>query len=381
MNKSLIWGALPWEPDGGAVVAYYQLQMMHYLEPNHEFHGIPKVPDYLDLEALPFMEFATVDYRLSEELIYGHISRYLTENEIPLLILWHIPPKFFPIVEHVNTKVLNWQTVHWKTDTFLKNKHNSDIDFWVAPTKWAKDQLASIGGVKRSQIRYIPHAVNTEKFYPHDTAFRESLNLGKDQKVILFVGRCSLAKGLHQLIPVMRPIIRDYDAHFIIKAGMFEEITKSKEIGFIIDKMAYRSPNIHWIPQWKEPAFVEELMASADILVQPSGHEGFDVPLTEAMACKKAIAVTNIPNHWEILGERNRFCGVFMEPTENTFTINEGIQMIKVPSAHTIEETLRFMLDNPDECEAMAENGFRRVKQHYNLANISDKWLDLLNEL
>lgn len=383
LKKSLWWGALPWEPDGGAVVAYYQFQLMNYLEPNHEFHGIPKIPDYLDPKALPFMEFGHVNwFKQSPEEIYRYICQYMKDNAISILTLWHIPPKFFPIVNEIHKigmKVLNWQTVHWRTDTFLKSKCLQDIDFWVAPTKWAKQQMISVGGIKRDKIKYLPHAVNLEKFYPHNTAFRESLNLGKDQKVILVVGRCSLAKGLHQVIPVMRPIIRDYDAVFIIKAGAFQEIAKSKEIAFIIDKMAKRSPNIYWIDSWKESAFIEELMASCDILLQPSGHEGFDVPLTEAMACKKAIAVTNIPNHWEILGERNRLCGVFMEPTENTLTVNEGTQMIKVPSSRLIEETLRFMLDNPDECEAMAENGLKRVRKRYNLAKVSSDWLDLLD--
>jgi len=383
LKKSLWWGAMPWEPDGGAVVAYYQLQLMNYLEPTHKFHGIPKIPDYLDPFALPFMEFGSLNwFKQSPEEIYSYICQYMKKHAINLLTLWHIPPKFFPIVDEVHKiggKVLNWQTVHWKTDTFLKSKYLNDIDFWVAPTKWAKEQMISVGGIKRDKIKYLPHAVNLEKFYPHNTTFRESLNLGKDQKVILFVGRCSLAKALHQVIPVMRPIIRDYDAIFIIKAGAFQEITKSKEIAYIINKMAKRSPNIYWIEGWKEPSFIEELMASCDILLQPSSHEGFDVPLIEAMACRKAMAVSNIANHWEILGERNRHCGVFMEPTEDTLTVNEGSQMIKVPSSQMIEGTLRFMLDNPDECEAMAETGLKRVRKKYNLAKVANDWLDLMD--
>jgi len=384
LKKSLVWGALPWEPDGGAVVAYYQYRMMNYLEPSHEFHGIPKIPQYLEPKALPFMEFGKVDwFKQSDKEIYRYICQYMKNNAISILILWHIPPKFFPIVNRIHKlggKVLNWQTVHWETDTFLKSPHLKDIDFWVAPTKWAKEQLHKVGGVKWNQIKYLPHAVNLEKYYPHDTAFRESLNLGKDQKVILVVGRCSLAKGLHQVIPVMRPIIRDYNTVFIIKAGAYKEITKSKEIAYIIGKMSDRSPNIYWIDSWKEPEFMEELMASCDILLQPSGHEGFDVPLIEAMACMKPIAVTYIPNHWEILGERNRHCGVFMEPTQNTLMINEGSQMIKVPSSNVIEDTLRFMLDNPDECKAMGENGLKRARQNYNLAKISNEWLNLIDE-
>jgi len=122
-------------------------------------------------------------------------------------------------------------------------------------------------------------------------------------------------------------------------------------------------------------------MASGDILLQPSGHEGFDVPLIEAMATKLAIAVTNIPNHYEIMGRRNRYCGVFMQPSVVAEYVNDEKQPVKVPSSDMIEGTLRFLLENPDECEAMGEHGYARVRRNYNLAKVASKWLDYIDSL
>ena len=388
LKKSLVWGALPWERDGGAVVAYYLYRMMNYLEPNHEFYGIPKVPPLLSGEALPFMQFFVPQYNKglarANKHLFKQIPEFMLRNEIPLLTMWHIPWEFFPIVDAVKQiggKTLVHQTVHWDTDLLFKSKILSNVDAWVAPTRWAEERLRIIGRIKREKIKYLPHAVDVEKFYPHETEFRKQLNLEPNQKVILVVGRCSLAKGLHQIIPVMRPIIRDYNAVFIIKAGVFPRISKSEEIGYIINTLARNNPNIHWIQRWTKPSIMEDIMAGSDILLQPSGHEGFDVPLTEAMACKLGIAVSNIPNHWEVMGSRNRYCGLFMEPTVNAEIVNDDKQIIKVPSSDMIEGSLRFLLENPDECKAYGENGYARVHRHYNLAKVASEWLDYIDSL
>jgi len=363
--------------------------MMNYLEPNHQFYGIPKVPHFLDASALPFMEFMIPEYKegLARENkhLFKEIPRFMLENNIPLLTMWHIPWEFFPManfVRDIGGKTLVHQTVHWKTDMLFKSKLLNAVDAWVAPTKWGAEQLSVVGKIKRDKIEYIPHAVNVEKFYPHDTAFRRSLKLEPNQKVILVVGRCSLAKGIHQVIPVMRSIIRDYNAVFVIRAGIHENVAKSTEIGYILKMLSENNSNIYWLPDWTEPSYVEDLMASGDILLQPSGHEGFDVPLVEGMATKLAIAVTNIPNHYEIMGKRNRYCGVFMQPSVTAEWVNEkGCQPIKVPSSDMIEGTLRFLLENPDECKAMAEHGYARVRRNYNLAKVASKWLDYIDSL
>jgi glycosyltransferase involved in cell wall biosynthesis len=389
VDKSLWWGAMPWEQDGGAVVNYYLMKMMNYLEPKHEFHAVPKVPTSFEPAALPFVEFFTPHYNnggaVDNQHLYKEIPSYMLGNNIPLMVMFHIDWEYFPMasfVKAVGGKTLVHQTVHWNNDVLFKSKVLGNVDSWVAPTKWAANQLLRYGKIKRDKIKYIPHGVNMERFYPHGTTFRKYLNIKPDQKVILFTGRCSLEKGLHQLIPVMRPIIKDYNAVFVIRASVHPLLEKSMDMGFILDSMArHHKWNIRWIHSWTSPEAMEELTASCDILVQPSGHEGFDVPLVEAMACKKAIAVTNIPNHKEIMGGKNRECGIFMEPTVNAKLVNDGQQMIKVPSSDCIEGTLRYLLENPDECEYFASHGYERAKRNYNLAKVANKWLDHFDSL
>ena len=94
--------------------------------------------------------------------------------------MFHIPWEFFPIVNDVREvggKTLIHQTVHWKTDLLFKSKVLGEIDAWVAPTRWAEEQLRLVGKIRLERIKYIPHAVNVEKIFPHDTSYRKALNV------------------------------------------------------------------------------------------------------------------------------------------------------------------------------------------------------------
>lgn len=383
VEKSLHWGSMPWEQDGGAIVNYYLLQAMHKLRPKYKFYCNPRVPEEADPKSLPFAKFLHLHQtQLNDIELQQNISRFMLRYKIPLLNMFHIRETEFPVVNLIKefAKTIVHQTIHWKTDMIFTSEVFGDIDYWVTPTKWAKEVIKEVGQVKDEKVEYIPHAVNLDKFYPHMTQFRKNMRLEKDQKVILFVGRTSLLKGVHQLIPIMRPLINDYNCRFVIRANVSGE--KYDEIGYLFNHMVRRFPkNISFLPHWHPPEFMEELMATPDILVQPSGHEGFDLPLIEAMACKVAIAVTNIPNHWEILGERNRYCGLFMEPTVPTKKVNEDKEMVIVPSSDMIEGSLRFLIENPEECKAMAENGYARAREEYDLNKIANKWFELMDRI
>jgi len=381
--KSLWWGSLPWEQDGGAVVNYYLLKMLNYLDPKHEFFGLPKVPEQLEPNALPFMQFLIE--RGDMKQLFKNVPLRMKEKSIPLLVMFHLPHQFIPManfVKDVSSKTIIHQTIHWANDDVFESKLLNDVDKWVIPTQWGLEQFLINAKVPREKTKYLPHAVDVEKFYPHNTTFREKLRLDSKQKVILVTGRCSLLKGIQQIIPVMRPIINDYNSVFVIRASSYSGLPKSEAMGYIFDTMARQFPrNVLFLHDWLPPEKQEEIMASSDILVQPSGHEGFDVPLIEAMACKKVIAVSNIPNHWEILGKRNRYCGVFMEPTVVADVVNNGQQEVKVPSPDVIDGTLRFLLENPEECQVMAENGYTRARRYYNLAKVASKWLELMESM
>jgi len=373
---------MPWEHDGGAIVTFYQLQEMNYINPMFEIHAIPKVYDQAKPMALPLVQLHKVGTKYFGE-IPNEIPKIMEKHDIPLLILWHIPWEYFPIIDKVHKlgrKVLNWQTIHWRNDVLFMSEYLHDFDWWVPPTQYAMDTLAEVGGVDRNKMTEIPHGVDTFLYYPHESKWRSDLFGKKDKmKTILFVGRCQLTKGIIPLMLCTRKLIKEFNCRVVFKAGV-SGVYKSREIAHLLNKMSHQDKRMVFLPSWSSTYYVEEMMAGCDIMVTPSGHEGFSLPPLEAMACAKPVALTDIPVHRELIGGRNGKCGLLMPPSKHTEYVND-VQSVTVPDTDMVYGILKYLLENPDEAEAMGQNGLERVKKHYTLSSVCDKWFKLLESL
>jgi glycosyltransferase involved in cell wall biosynthesis len=125
---------------------------------------------------------------------------------------------------------------------------------------------------------------------------------------------------------------------------------------------------------------MEELFAMSDILLFNSAHEGFGVPLIEAMACGAVPIATAIPNHIEILG-RTGYCGMLLEPRVSVGKVNDDRQELKVASSDQLYDTIKWLLDNPGEMTLMGIRGAQVVREKYDLTDICVKWLSLYDSM
>jgi glycosyltransferase involved in cell wall biosynthesis len=382
MDKMLLWGALPWENDGGAVVTYYQLTEMFYRNPKFEFNVIPKVWEQAKQNDLSFAKWHKVKTDFFGQ-IPKVIPQIMKKNNIKLLVLWHIPWEYFPIIDSVHKiggQVWNWQTIHWENDVLFFSDKLKDFDHWIPATQYAEDMLIKVGGVDKSKMTMIPHGVPTYKFYPHEYgSLKNFYGVKPDQKLILFVGRCQLTKGIVPLMLAARKLCDEFNCHIMFKAGVHDGVWKAREIGMLLNMMTKWDSRIHFETTWTQPSYMENLMAESDILVCPSGHEGSSLTPLEAMACGRPVAITDIPVHRELLGGNNGVCGLLMPPTDHTEFVND-VQSVKVPSTDIVYGTLKYLLENPDEAKAMGEKGLYRAKELYSLDLICKKWFDLLEK-
>jgi glycosyltransferase involved in cell wall biosynthesis len=360
--------------DGGAVVTYYQLLKMHELDPKHEFFVIPKAPEEADKRVLSFANFV-----IPKQMTY----LYLIMQKLQIKTFWsfHIAQNLDPYVEGIHSvggKIINWQTIHWVTDMIFTMDHIKDIDHWVAPTLFARSIMIQ-NGIEPDRITYIPHGVDITKFFkePHkDNEWRKEIGIKPETKVILFSGRLDLWKGIHNLIPVVREFTEKYDVVFAIKGHPDMNNQTSKNLDFVMTTIHSRNPKFIYIPEWLSPDKMEILMRAADIVLSPSGHEGFNVPLAESMACARPVLTTALANHKEIVGK----AGIFFKPTEQV-GLCDNVQPIKVLSPEQIRDGLTYLLDNPNLCEELGTIGQERCKKLFNLETVSSNWLQLLERI
>jgi len=381
IDKILWWCPTPWETDGGAIVTFYQMREMNQQHPEITNHLIPKVWSQADQTKLPYCKFHKVTTKYFGQ-VPNEIPKIMKREQIKLLVLFHIPWEYFPIVDKVHNiggKVVNWQTIHWINDVLFLSDKLQDFDWWIPPTRYAMETLVGVGGLSKDRMTVIPHGVDTSYFFPHDTnELRNNLGIKPDQKMILFVGRCQLTKGIIPMILTARKLCNDFDCHVVFKAGVHDGVWKAREMAHLLHKMTMWDSRIHFLTDWTTPSFMEELTAACDILVCPSGHEGFSLPPLEAMACKKPVAITDIPVHRELLGGKNGVCGLLMPPFMSTEYVND-VQMVTVPSDDMIYGSVKYLLENPDEAKIMGENGLNRAKQYYDLREVCKQWFSLLN--
>lgn len=368
------WGSLPEEQDGGSVVLFYQMKKMAEMYPRWNYYGIPKVPEELSTQALPFMK-----YMIPQD-IRRDIPLLLQQEKIPLITTFHIAEGVESVMDDIHlvgSKIVQWQTVHWATDRIFTCKRLNELDWFVAPTEFAKRLLINQGGVDHKKITVIPHGVDLTKFYPRkQTSFRLNNGIRDNQKVILYTGRLSTWKGVHNLIPIMRKLINKYDCVFIIRGGYFGEGI-GKRLHKIFTLMSERTPNIIFISDWISHSMMEEIVASADIMLFPSSHEGFGCPVIEGMAKGIPVVTTDIDNIREILGLD---AGILLKPKDQV-GICDDVTPLKVPSSQDIYDALSYLLENPEECELMGEAGVKRATEKFDLEKVCNDWATLINEL
>ena len=330
------------------------------------------MPEELDASEMKFVNFPL-------DLPRDFIHEYLSQNHIPLLNIFHVGHEDFePLIDPVHdigAKMVLHQTIHWPDDTILKSSRLEELDKIVAPTEYAKNVFQSIRKLPPNMIEVIPHGVDTNRFYRRPTILRKTLGIRDDQVVILYSGRLGFWKGVHEIIPIMRPLIKKYDCVFIIRGGWFWGQKEGEVLGKIFTRLSTNNPNIIFLPEWQSPSYMEELYAMTDILIFNSAHEGFGVPLIEAQAVGAVPITTAISNHVEILGSTGQR-GLLLSPEVKVGVVNDGTEL-KVASSDLLYGAVGWLLDNPEERMVMGRNGVLNVRTRFKLSDVAQKWLDL----
>ena len=159
-----------------------------------------------------------------------------------------------------------------------------------------------------------------------------SLNIGSDEKVILFAGRITVKKGITSLIRVL---------DLLTNEGMKVKLILAGEI---IDRQYFKiftKSNVLHIPPREK---INDLFEVCDCVVLPSFQEAFPYLMLEAGAWKKPFIGTNIPGISEFIQEGEN--GLLFEPN--------NIKMLA--------KCLRELFTNTQLKEKLTASNFKRVE-------------------
>jgi D-inositol-3-phosphate glycosyltransferase len=162
----------------------------------------------------------------------------------------------------------------------------------ITTTEREKDDLVLYYGAIPEKISVIPCGVNLDLFRPMDQKIaKRQLGFG-DDKIVLFVGRIELLKGVDRLLGAMTSLPDGWGVRLVIIGGdenSRNEVERlrhlSKELR-IQDSVTF----LGLIQQERLPWFY----SAADVCVVPSYYESFGLVALESLACGTPVVAANV---------------------------------------------------------------------------------------
>jgi glycosyltransferase involved in cell wall biosynthesis len=197
----------------------------------------------------------------------------------------------------------------------------------------SKRDLLHLTDIDTKKVRVIYLGVDHELFKHRDKRrARLGLNLPADRVIVLNVGTEETRKNIPTLLKAFHRLLENVPEAMLIRIGR-----KSNQSKRLIEHLGIEDRVIYRYPSSEEVAYYYN---AADILCFPSFHEGFGLPLLEAMASGLPVVAGDRSSTPEVLGDT----GLLLDP----FDV-EGF-------THWMHE----ILTNKELRNTVSENEFRR---------------------
>lgn len=125
----------------------------------------------------------------------------------------------------------------------------------------------------------------------------------KGKKYLLFLSRINYKKGVDLLLKAYAKILKDHKIDFdLVIAGPGEMEEYGKSMKALMAELGLQADRVHFTGMLKgDPKW--GAIYGAEAFVLPSHQENFGIAVVEAMACKKAVIISNKVNIWREIAE------------------------------------------------------------------------------
>ncbi len=145
-------------------------------------------------------------------------------------------------------------------------------------------------GLKENQLTFAPHAIDNDRFAQNFAAEAEEIRakhgIQKDEILILFAGKFEPVKNANLLLEAFKNLNQPNTHLLLVGNGPLEKELKAKKT---VLKTASRIHFLDFQNQSQMPAIYQ----SCDLFCLPSNSETWGLAVNEAMACGKAVLVSD----------------------------------------------------------------------------------------
>jgi glycosyltransferase involved in cell wall biosynthesis len=303
----------------------------------------------------------------------ARIAKELSTQQVDIIHIQNFS-SFIPIVRRFNpkAKIIIHSHCSWlsELDRDTIDRHIKDADLIVGCSEYITSETRRCFPHLVDRIQTIFNGVDTTYFVSSDI-YRSTRDPQKLK--ILYVGRISPEKGIHDLVDAFKKVLKNYpqasldlvgaeaivSPEFLIRISNDPNVKKLESFypGSYLEKVKSRIPQtyrdrINFVGAIDQEKLLQYYW-DADLLVNPSLSESFGMSLVEAMACNVPVIATRVGGMTSVIDEGKT--GLLVEPA-NPSVLAKGI----------ID-----LLGNPELREQMGIQGNRRVNELFSWDKIS----------
>jgi glycosyltransferase involved in cell wall biosynthesis len=172
----------------------------------------------------------------------------------------------------------------------------------IAVSEFSADEIATHTPIPRDRIRVVPNGVDRARPTPEqvDETLR-SFGL-HDRPYVFWAGAFQPRKNVRVLLDAFARLDPGALPHRLVLAGPpgWKPDDEDGEVASVLgDRVRLLGP--------VDRAHLFPMFAGADLFAFPSRHEGFGIPVLEAMAQRTAVVCADIPALREVAGDAARF--------------------------------------------------------------------------
>ncbi|AEI47016.1 glycosyltransferase [Runella slithyformis] len=272
--------------------------------------------------------------------------------------IWHfgsVAPFLFkhntPIAVTIHGLLDKWALNHgyWKKRLFgllFQKRFLRKADFIQINNRDELNDLRQFLGVQHPNVAIIPNGMQLAELadLPPKSTFRAKFNLPGDKKLVLFMGRLNIKKGLDLLLPAFKKYTEHYDDALLILAGPDDGYQAETERFIEQYQLQEKMVMVGMLTgELKKAA-----LADATIFALPSYSEGFSIAALEAMTA-------GVP---ALVSDRIGFDG----------TVAQHRAAHEVPlTVEGVYEGLEKLLQQPEYANALRLNARKMVETLYDI--------------
>jgi glycosyltransferase involved in cell wall biosynthesis len=216
-------------------------------------------------------------------------------------------------------------------------------------------------GMPRERVHYLPHGVDLQRFRPPAQGERDRIRveLGwpSDKRIVLFVGRLSLEKGVADLLEAWRSVDRRDAMLVLVGPDMVGHRWDAGAPGRAYVAAHGLGDRVRFEGATADPA---PFYRAADVFAQPSHFEALGNTALEAMASALPVIASGV-------GGLRDFC------------INGETALLHEPhSSQSLAAALSRMLDDAALRERLGQAGLHTVTEQFELRALLDRYARLL---